>query len=68
MVLAGYLSDRCSRPALLSAIFGVRGLAYLLILVAASPAALFGFALVFGLVDYSVVPPAGSFEMALYPA
>jgi len=60
MVLAGYLTDRYSRPAILASIFGIRALAYLLLLAATSPSALFFFAIIFGIVDYSVVPPTVS--------
>ena len=60
MVLAGYLSDRYSRPALLAAIFGIRALAYLLLLASSSLGPFLFFAMVFGLVDYSVVPPTVS--------
>ena len=58
MVLVGYLSDVCDRHKLLAAIFFVRSLAYLLLLIPTtnSRAVLFIFASVFGAVDYSVVP------------
>ena len=59
-ILAGYLTDRYSRPAILAAIFGVRALAYLLLLSTSSQASLLAFSMLFGLVDYSVVPPTVS--------
>ena len=60
MLLAGWLSDRVSRSLTLCAIFGVRGLSFLLLLFARSGPMLFVFAAIFGLVDYSVVPPTVS--------
>ena len=60
MLIAGWLSDRVSRSLTLSLIFAVRGLSFLLLLWNNSQAALFAFAVIFGLVDYSVVPPVVS--------
>ena len=58
MISAGWLADRVSRTLTLGAIFAIRGLTFLLLLWAGgSPPALFAFAVAFGLVDYSVVPP-----------
>jgi MFS family permease len=56
-LIAGWLSDRVSRPLILAVIYGVRALAYLLLLYVESMAALMCFSVIFGLVDYSVVPP-----------
>ena len=58
MILAGWLCDRVSRTLTLSAIFAVRGGAFMLLLSSTrSPAVLFLFASLFGIADYSVVPP-----------
>lgn len=61
MLLAGWLADRVSRTLTLSAIFAVRGGAFVLLLSSAhSQGGLFIFAAIFGIVDYSVVPPVVS--------
>ena len=52
MLGAGWLCDRASRTILLSAIFAIRGLDYLMIRWATSRASLFAFSAVFGFVDY----------------
>jgi MFS family permease len=59
MILAGYLSDRYSRTLLLGLIFLGRGVAYLILILAIEKDQvwLFTFAVLFGLCDYSVVPP-----------
>ena len=57
MAAAGYLSDYYSRTVLLAAIFTLRGLAYILLLFVKDRVGLMCFAALFGLVDYSVVPP-----------
>ena len=59
-VLTHYPTDRYSRPALLCVIFIVRAFSYLLVSATSSPASLFLFSMLFGLVDYSVVPPTVS--------
>jgi len=61
MIGAGWLSDRYSRTALLAAIYAGRALAYVALRFGASSRAeLLLFAVLFGLVDYSVVPPTVS--------
>lgn len=62
MISAGWLSDRYSRTILLSAIFFGRGLAYLILILVVRAGEsgqvwLFTFSVLFGLCDYSVVPP-----------
>ena len=57
MILAGWLADRVSRTLTLCGIFALRGLSFLVLLWSTSRAALLGFAILFGIVDYSVVPP-----------
>ena len=62
MISAGWLSDRYSRTILLSAIFLGRGLAYLILILVVRAGEsgqvwLFTFSVLFGLCDYSVVPP-----------
>jgi hypothetical protein len=59
-VLTHYPTDRYSRPALLCVIFIVRAFSYLLVSATSSSASLFLFSMLFGLVDYSVVPPTVS--------
>jgi predicted MFS family arabinose efflux permease len=56
MIGAGYLSDRYSQRNLLALIFFVRGLSYVLLLFVNEIAGLVLFAVIFGLVDYAVVP------------
>lgn len=60
MLTAGWLSDRVSRSLTLSIIFAVRGASFLVLLSFRSEQMLFVFAVMFGLVDYSVVPPVVS--------
>jgi len=61
MVAAGWLTDRVNRPLLLAAIYVARGLSFILLLhIAADIRLLFIFAVVFGLFDYSTVPPTAS--------
>jgi predicted MFS family arabinose efflux permease len=61
MVGAGWISDRYSRTWLLSVIYGVRALAYVLLRFGAqSKGELLVFAVIFGFVDYSVIPPTVS--------
>lgn len=61
MVFAGWLTDRMNRPLLLGAIYIARAFSFLILLVAAKDInLLFGFAVVFGVFDYSTVPPTAS--------
>lgn len=61
MVLAGWLTDRMNRPLLLGGIYIMRAFSFLILLVAAKDInLLFGFAVVFGVFDYSTVPPTAS--------
>jgi predicted MFS family arabinose efflux permease len=60
MVMAGWLTDRANRSLLLCCIFVIRGLAFLLLFYGFSEEAMYGFAVLFGWVDYSVVPPVVS--------
>jgi MFS family permease len=61
MVTAGWLADRVNRPALLSAIYLVRALCFVLLLfVPGDLQLLYLFAAVFGLFDYSTVPVTAS--------
>lgn len=61
MVFAGWLTDRMNRPLLLGAIYIMRAFSFLILLVAAKDInLLFGFAVVFGVFDYSTVPPTAS--------
>ena len=57
ILTAGYLSDRYSRPAILGVIFFVRACCYIVMFAIGNVELLFAFSVVFGLVDYSVVPP-----------
>src|SRR4051794_8773055 len=57
MVLAGWLTDRMSRPMLLAGIYVFRGFAFILLIWAARDIQLlFAFAVLFGLTDYATVP------------
>lgn len=64
IVCSGFLADRLNRHYLLASIFTLRACAYLLLLSpslgAGGLAALFVFAVLFGVADYSVVPPVVS--------
>ena len=61
MVFAGWLTDRMNRPLLLGAIYIARAFSFLILLMAADDInLLFGFAVVFGVFDYSTVPPTAS--------
>jgi predicted MFS family arabinose efflux permease len=61
VVLAGWLSDRVNRPLLLAAIYGLRAMAFLLLMnVGTDPSLLFLFALLFGLFDYATAPVVAS--------
>jgi MFS family permease len=56
MLLAGFFSDRYSRIAMLTSIYFVRGLCYLMLCFVETEPALLVFSALFGFVDYSVVP------------
>lgn len=61
MVLSGWLTDRMNRPLLLGSIYAVRGLSFLLLMnVGNDLGLLLAFAVVFGIFDYSTVPPTAS--------
>lgn len=62
MIAAGWLTDRVNRPLLLSIIYILRALTFLLLgsLPGASIEMLFLFAILFGAVDYSTVPVTAS--------
>ncbi|MEO7405020.1 MAG: MFS transporter, partial [Burkholderiales bacterium] len=61
VLLAGWLSDRMSRPWLLGALFGLRALTFWLLLgLGADPSRLFLFAALFGLFDYATSPVVAS--------
>ncbi|MEX2649801.1 MAG: MFS transporter [Alphaproteobacteria bacterium] len=57
MILAGWLVDRVHRPSLLGAIFFLRALSFLVLMdIAGSLPALYVFAAMFGLLNFSVFP------------
>lgn len=61
MLAAGWLTDRIHRPLLLAAIYAVRGLSFLLLMqIVGDLNTLFIFAVIFGLADYSTIPPTAS--------
>ncbi len=60
MILAGYLTDKISRKAILILIFSLRALSYVLLHFCESLMMFLLFAALFGLADYSVVPPVVS--------
>lgn len=61
MVAVGWLTDRVNRPLLLGGIYVIRGLTFILLVqVGADLEALFIFAVIFGLVDYSTSPVTAS--------
>ena len=69
MVGAGYLSDKYNPYHLLAAIFFLRGLCYLMLIYAVpeSSTYLWLFAVCFGIVDYSVVPPTITLCQKYFP-
>ncbi|WP_413205360.1 MFS transporter [Rhodospirillum sp. A1_3_36] len=61
MILAGWLTDRVNRVALLGTIYLVRGLSFLLLMhVGSDYETLMAFAILFGAVDYATVPVTAS--------
>lgn len=61
MVLAGYLTDVVSRPLILFVIYTMRSVSFIVLLYAGtSYEMLLLFALLFGIFDYSTVPPTAS--------
>jgi len=69
MVFAGWLSDMYNPYHLLAGIFFLRGLCYLMLayVVPESTAFLWMFAVCFGIVDYSVVPPTIALCQKYFP-
>ena len=61
MFLSGYLTDRVNRPLLLGTIYLVRSLSFLVLMfVGTSYEMMLLFAIVYGIFDYSTVPPTAS--------
>jgi MFS family permease len=61
MFLSGWLTDKVSRPLLLGSIYIVRSLSFLMLMqVGTSYEVLTLFAVVYGIFDYSTVPPTAS--------
>ena len=61
MILAGYLADKVNRPVLLGAIYFLRALTFLILMnITGNRELLFLFAILFGIVDYSVMPVLAS--------
>lgn len=58
MALAGYLSDKWHRPRLLAFVYACRGLSFIVLMMvpAYDVPALFLFAVIFGIFDYSTIP------------
>lgn len=58
MALAGYLSDKFHRPTLLAGIYALRGVSFIVLMMVPSydVGALFFFAVMFGIFDYSTIP------------
>lgn len=58
MALAGYLSDKFHRPALLAGVYALRGVSFIVLMMVPSydVGALFFFAVMFGIFDYSTIP------------
>ncbi|GBD29399.1 Oxalate:formate antiporter [bacterium HR32] len=64
-VAAGYLADRWGRAAVLSVLYGVRGLA-LAALVAGGPQAVWAFAPLFGLTHFATIAPTNTLALSLF--
>jgi predicted MFS family arabinose efflux permease len=61
MLLSGYLTDRVNRPLLLGSIYLVRSLSFIVLMfVGTSYEMMFLFAVIYGIFDYSTVPPTAS--------
>ncbi len=61
MFASGYLTDRVNRPLLLGSIYLVRSLSFIVLMnVGASYEMMFLFAVIYGIFDYSTVPPTAS--------
>lgn len=61
MMLSGYLTDKVSRPILLCVIYLMRSVSFIILMfVGTSYELMLLFALVFGIFDYSTVPPTAS--------
>lgn len=62
MAVAGYLADKMHRPLLLGTIYAMRGLSFILLMLvpAYDVPALFLFAVMFGIFDYSTIPATTS--------
>lgn len=61
MFLSGWLTDRVNRPLLLGSIYIVRSFSFLVLMqVGVSYEMLFLFAVIYGIFDYSTVPPTAS--------
>ncbi len=61
MFMSGYLTDRISRPLLLGSIYIMRSLSFLVLMnVGTSYEMMFLFAVIYGIFDYSTIPPTAS--------
>jgi sugar phosphate permease len=60
ILASGPLADRVDNRLLLAALYGTRGLSFVVLALLVSGPALIGFAMLFGLVDFSVVAPTQS--------
>src|SRR4051794_20500302 len=60
ILASGPLADRVDNRLLLAALYGTRGLSFVVLALLVSGPALVGFAMLFGLVDFSVVAPTQS--------
>jgi MFS family permease len=61
MFLSGYLTDRVNRPLLLGSIYLVRSLSFIVLMnVGTSYEMMILFAVIYGIFDYSTVPPTAS--------
>ncbi len=61
MFLSGYLTDRVNRPLLLGSIYLMRSISFIVLMnVGTSYEMMFLFAVIYGIFDYSTVPPTAS--------
>jgi sugar phosphate permease len=65
VMLSGYLSDRVPRRYLLAFLYGVRALTLLFLITVRDPQQLIAFSVIYGLVDFSTVPPTISLSAEL---
>lgn len=65
-ILSGYLSDRMHRGKQLAIIYGFRGLTFIVLMLADSPALFFTFAVLFGITEVAAIAPSSALCARLF--